>query len=111
MPVVIPSAASMETVKLVANRAWFSLTINGSCSCLQRSLVNGRQISQDRLPDEMVVEKVHIGAASIGNWSEPERQDPHFAVRNLNGAIDEFAIFSTALTTDEIEKLYEQGRP
>ncbi|MEM7013310.1 MAG: LamG-like jellyroll fold domain-containing protein [Verrucomicrobiota bacterium] len=73
--------------------------------------VNGEQISQDRLPDSMVVEKVRIGAASIGNWSEPMRQDPHFAVRNLNGAIDEFAIFSSALSAEEIRELYEIGKP
>ena len=73
--------------------------------------VNGRQISQDRLPDHMVVEKVRIGAASIGNWSEPMRQDPHFAVRNLNGAMDEFAIFGAALTASEIAELYERGKP
>ncbi len=44
MPVVIPSAASMDTVKLVANRAWFSFTISGRRNCRQRSRVSGRQI-------------------------------------------------------------------
>ena len=73
--------------------------------------VNGAQVSQDRLPDDMIVEKVRIGAASIGNWSEPMRQDPHFAVRNLNGAIDEFAIFAAALSASEISAIYEQGKP
>ncbi|MFT5465940.1 MAG: hypothetical protein ACI8UO_001036 [Verrucomicrobiales bacterium] len=73
--------------------------------------VNGQQVSQDKLPESMVVERVQIGAASIGNWSEPKRLDPHFAVRNLNGAIDEFAIFSAALTAVEIERLYEIGKP
>ena len=73
--------------------------------------VNGKQISQDRLPDHMVVEKVRIGAASIGNWSEPMREDPHFAVRNLNGAIDEFAMFGAALSASEIAEFYERGKP
>ncbi len=73
--------------------------------------VNGEMISQDQLPDKMVVEKVRIGSASLGNWSEPMRQDPHFAVRNLNGAMDEFAIFADALTAREIAELYESGKP
>ena len=73
--------------------------------------VNGEPVSREILADEYVVEKVNIGAASIGNWSEPMRQDPHFAVRNLNGSIDEFAIFSAALTSEEIKNLYEKGRP
>lgn len=73
--------------------------------------VNGEVLSTDHLPEEMQVETVRIGAASIGNWSEPMREDPHFAVRNLNGAIDEFAIFGAALGADEIRSLHEQGRP
>ncbi|MFT5126628.1 MAG: hypothetical protein ACI8W8_000223, partial [Rhodothermales bacterium] len=73
--------------------------------------VNGEQISQDRIPGADVVDTVRIGAASIGNWSEPKREDPHFAVRNLNGAMDEFAIFSAALSAAEIADLYEKGQP
>ncbi len=73
--------------------------------------VNGEAISQDRIPDDLFVDTVRIGAASIGNWNEPTRGDPYFALRNLNGAIDEFAIFNEALSADEIADLYEQGRP
>ncbi len=73
--------------------------------------VNGEQISVDKIPPEFLAGKVRIGAASIGNWSEPMRNDPHFALRNLNGVIDEFAIFSVALTADEISDLYEIGKP
>lgn len=73
--------------------------------------VNGERISQDRISDEYIVNTVRIGAASIGNWNEPTRGDPNFALRNLNGAIDEFAIFSDALTAAEIKALYEKGRP
>lgn len=73
--------------------------------------VNGEVISKDRIPDQYVVETVKIGNASIGNWNEPTRADPQFALRNLNGAIDEFAIFNEALKTEEIAELYEKGRP
>ncbi len=73
--------------------------------------VNGSAVSEDRIPSRMRVDRVSIGAASIGNWSEPKRNDPHFAMRNLNGVIDEFAIFSDALDAEEIRHLYEIGRP
>lgn len=73
--------------------------------------IDGKEISREAIPDEYLVEQVKIGAASIGNWSEPERSDPSFAVRNLNGAIDEFAIYSAALSPDEIAELYQIGKP
>ena len=37
---------------------------------------------------------VRIGNASIGNWGMPAyRNEPEFAVRNLNGSVDEFTLF------------------
>lgn len=73
--------------------------------------VNGKAIGRDRISDEFVVDTVRVGAASIGNWNEPTRNDPTFSLRNLNGAIDEFAIFGDALSGEEIAELYEKGRP
>lgn len=73
--------------------------------------VNGEAVSIDQIPENLLPDKVTIGAASIGNWSEPRyRTDPDFAVRNLNGSIDEFAIFSVALDASEIQSLFESGR-
>jgi hypothetical protein len=73
--------------------------------------VNGEAVSIDQIPEELQPDKVTIGAASIGNWSDPRyRKDPEFVVRNLNGAIDEFAIFSEALDSGEVRKLYESGK-
>ena len=74
--------------------------------------VNGRAVSEEAIPPEYLVEKVSIETASIGNWSEPVyRTDAHFAVRNLNGSMDEFALFAAALKPQEIAALYENGRP
>lgn len=74
--------------------------------------INGEPVSSETIPDEYLVEEVRIGAASLGNWSEPAyRKDPEFAVRNLNGSMDEFALFSAALSSDEIRRLYEAGKP
>jgi hypothetical protein len=73
--------------------------------------VNGKQLHREVLPEAMRVDRVKIGPATIGNWSEPTRNDPKFSVRNLNGSIDEFAIFSEALSEAEIADLYRKGRP
>ncbi len=73
--------------------------------------VDGRPLSEETVPAEYLVETVTIGAASLGNWGLPERDEARFAVRNLNGCMDEFALFSAALSAAEIREIYEHGRP
>lgn len=73
--------------------------------------LNGEVLSRETVPEAMRVTDIRIGAASIGNWSEPKRNDPDFAIRNLNGAIDEFLLLNTALTPGEIASLYQAGKP
>lgn len=73
--------------------------------------LNGEILNRESVPEPMLVRAVKIGAASIGNWSEPKRHDPDFAIRNLNGAIDEFLLFDTALSPAEIATLYHSGKP
>lgn len=78
---------------------------------LVKHYVNGKQLSVETIPDEYVVENVVIGNASLCNWGLPERDEPRFAVRNLNGSMDEFAMFSAALSETEIREIYKRGRP
>ncbi|MDP3069200.1 MAG: LamG-like jellyroll fold domain-containing protein [Opitutaceae bacterium] len=73
--------------------------------------LNGQRLSREAVPAEYLVETVSIGAASIGNWDLPNRDEPRYAVRNLNGSMDEFALFGTALSPEEIAGLYAQGKP
>lgn len=73
--------------------------------------LNGEILHEEDLPEDLTVNTTRIGAASIGNWSIPTRPDAEFAVRNLNGSIDEFAIFAAALPADEVRQLYENGKP
>lgn len=73
--------------------------------------LNGRILHADDIDPALQVRTTRIGAASIGNWSIPTRPDSEFAIRNLNGSIDEFAIFAAALSADEIRKMYENGKP
>lgn len=74
--------------------------------------LNGQPISSAPIADKDLVESIQIGSASICNWSEPMyRTDPQFVLRNLNGSMDEFALYSGALSADEILQLYRIGNP
>lgn len=73
--------------------------------------LNGQVLSRETVPETRIVSTTRFGKATIGNWSGPTQPDAGFAIRNLNGSLDEFAIFSDALTPSEIEKLYQSGRP
>lgn len=73
--------------------------------------VNGERLGDEEIADKFHVSALRIGPAEIGNWGQPFRSTPWFAVRNLNGTIDELAIFNAALSSDEIQTLYEEGKP
>ncbi|QEG22457.1 LamG-like jellyroll fold domain-containing protein [Mariniblastus fucicola] len=73
--------------------------------------LNGERIHEETIADQLVVRETRIGAASIGNWSIPTKPDAEFAVRNLNGSMDEFMILSDALSENEIREIYESGKP
>ena len=55
---------------------------------------------------------LRVGVAELGNWNAKgfPRNDP-FMIRNFGGAMDEFCLFSRALSVDEIRALYSSGKP
>ncbi|MEZ5944585.1 MAG: LamG-like jellyroll fold domain-containing protein [Planctomycetaceae bacterium] len=73
--------------------------------------LNGDVLSQEAIPEEYLVTSIRIGEASLCNWGLPERNQPRFAIRNLNGSMDEFLLFSAPLSAEEIRQLYEVSRP
>jgi len=72
--------------------------------------VNGARVSREVIEDDYFIDSLRIGNAEIGNWGQPFREDPTFAIRNLNGRMDELAIFRAALSEAEISELYESSR-
>ena len=53
-----------------------------------------------------------IGAAELGNWNA--RGGPDAApvlIRNLSGSLDEFGLFSRALSDADVRELYAAGKP
>ena len=73
--------------------------------------LNGERLSSEAIPEEYLVESATIGNASLANWGLPERNEARFAVRNLNGSMDEFMLFNSALAPEEIRQLYDNGKP
>ena len=52
---------------------------------------------------------LRIGTAEIGNWVPQDLKD--FRIRSLNGRVDEFILFDRPLTPDDIQTIYENGKP
>lgn len=69
--------------------------------------VDGRRVSAGRTFSDA---PVRIGPAEIGNWGAPSAGDTN-PVRSFNGLFDEFIIFRAALTSGEIGRLYDAGKP
>jgi len=53
-----------------------------------------------------------LGAAELGNWNARSGPNPASTlIRNLSGSLDEFELFSRALSEAEIRELYAKGKP
>ncbi len=53
-----------------------------------------------------------IGPAELGNWHAQSRSETAPAlIRNLSGSLDEFGLFSRALSDAEVRELYVMGKP
>ncbi|MCC9643357.1 FecR domain-containing protein [Rhodopirellula sp. JC740] len=91
---------------------WFHLvSVYDPSAKRVRQYINGQLVSEVEIEQELLVKDLRIGPAEIGNWGQPFRETPWFAVRNLDGTLDELSIYNAALTGNEIETLYESGKP
>jgi hypothetical protein len=69
--------------------------------------IDGRLVN--RLPLKFDTQ-LRLGAVELGNWGVPLKENT-YAVRNLSGRMDEFALFGKALGAGEIREFYEVGAP
>ncbi|PHQ35573.1 LamG-like jellyroll fold domain-containing protein [Rhodopirellula bahusiensis] len=91
---------------------WFHLVaVYDPASRLVQQYVNGVRVSAEKIKPKYQIDTLRIGPAEIGNWGQPFRETPWFAVRNLDGTIDELTIYNAALEATEIHSLYESGKP
>ncbi|MES2696205.1 MAG: LamG-like jellyroll fold domain-containing protein [Verrucomicrobiota bacterium] len=72
--------------------------------------IDGRELSREISPLHVPGRPIVFGPCELGNWGLPT-QNHRFPIRNLNGRIDEFALYRAALAPDEIRALYESGKP
>jgi hypothetical protein len=71
--------------------------------------VNGVAVSRHALT---LPPPYRLGAGELGNWNPGEFPNKlPFLIRHFSGAMDEFAIYSRALSDAEILKLYSEGKP
>ncbi len=67
--------------------------------------VDGQPVASHQIQNKI---RLRFGSTQIGNWASEGFKD--HSVRTLNGRIDELLLFDRALTEDEVNELYEQGR-
>jgi hypothetical protein len=71
--------------------------------------VNGLPVGEKALK---IKPPFRIGTAELGNWNAKGfPKEDQFMIRNFSGAMDEFCLFSRALSADEIRALYSVGKP
>ncbi|MEI7912269.1 MAG: LamG domain-containing protein [Verrucomicrobiota bacterium] len=68
---------------------------------------NGGLVSRHELQQPMTV---HLRSAMLGNWDALDDKDGDM-IRNFRGRMDDFSIYQNALSDQEIQDLYQQGRP
>lgn len=66
----------------------------------------GREVSKQHQPGCPIT----YGPCELGNWGLPTQRH-QFPIRNLNGAIDEFAVYAAVLSGAEIKAIFANGRP
>ena len=69
--------------------------------------VDGRMIKRSPIKLDVALS---LGNVELGNWNIASFSDK-YPIRHLSGCMDEFSIFSRALTRPEVEQIYETGRP
>lgn len=71
--------------------------------------VNGEPVARHTL---RVGPPYRLGPAELGNWNARSGPNPAASlIRNLSGSLDEFELFSRALSDDEVRELYAEGKP
>ncbi len=72
--------------------------------------IDGIEVSRGVHPAHQFAQPLVLGGCELGNWGLP-LADANYPVRNLNGRIDEFAIYAAVLEPAEIRAMVEAGRP
>ena len=100
-----PPVPSLENLGMWQHLA---VVINGKTQEVVH-YVNGSPVSRHLLT---VGPPFRVGSAELGNWNARSGPSPEPSlIRNLSGSLDEFELFSRALTDAEVRELYLKGKP
>ena len=86
-----------------------SQSYDSQISVIKTEGVGHRQLSDQSIDSQIPV--IEIGSATIAGWLESGKDPSPNKVRNLNCRMDELMIFESALSAEEIQKIYEAGKP
>ncbi|NOX99846.1 MAG: hypothetical protein GXP30_08975, partial [Verrucomicrobia bacterium] len=75
-----------------------------------RHLIDGRLVSRVDIVNLDKRLPLKFGAMEMGNYNPPGTPGPK-NIRNFNGRIDEFMLFNRALNDEELNKIFQIGRP
>ncbi|MFK5924002.1 MAG: FecR domain-containing protein [Verrucomicrobiota bacterium] len=75
-----------------------------------RHLIDGRLVSQVDIVNLDKRLPLKFGAMEMGNYNPPGKRGPS-NIRNFNGRIDEFMLFNRALNDEELNEIFQVGRP
>ncbi len=71
---------------------------------------DGEPVSREVSPFHVAGRSIVFGPCELGNWGLPT-EGHQFPIRNLDGRMDEFFIYRSALSAEEIQALYVAGKP
>ena len=90
---------------------WHHLAVTyDNCTGESVQFVDGHEVSRETSAFYQSGRKIVYGACELGNWGLPAKEH-QFPVRNLNGCLDEFAIYSEALANADVRAMFEAGKP
>ena len=82
-------------------------TVYDSKSARVTHYINGENVGDSPITTDKF--KLRFGETEIGNWGTPMEYSPQ-KIRNFNGQIDEVTLFGDALSSEEVQSLYSDGR-
>jgi len=86
----------------------FVATVLDGSTGIATHYFNGKSIASR---DGIVRTPLQLAAANVANHESTEPRKPGDSPSNFNGGIDELAVLSTALTPEDVARLYQQGKP
>jgi hypothetical protein len=69
--------------------------------------VNGKLVDQVKINSH---QPGSFGSAAIGYWNSVDFSTPE-RMRNLRGRVDELIVFRRPLAAEEIQRMYDAGKP